>query len=257
MLAESHWKQRMEGNFLMFDKKHSPNGGGRLFPFRTVGLLLLVLVLVIVPFLLFGEQVDGWIDRWLEQAETHRVQVAALLVFLLASDIVMPVPSSLISTACGMLLGFWGGTLASFSGMMVTTLVGYLIGRYAAVPAEKWIGKNETTMMREFHQRHGLGLLIAMRPVPVMAETSVVFAGLARLPFLPVIMVTVAGNLAVSMVYALVGAWGRAADAFLPAFGVSMLLSGGLMLWMRLRHRRGNSTDKPLEKERSCDVGTT
>ena len=208
-------------------------------PYRTLSLLVAVMSAIIVPFLLYGETINAWTGGLIERAETNRLMTGLLLSLLLASDILVPVPSSLVSTACGMTLGFLGGLCASFVGMSVTTVAGYVIGRYASAPAEKLIGKNEVEMFRAFQQRHGVWLLLAMRPVPVLAEASVVFSGLSRQSFAEVLSVTALGNLAVSAVYAAVGVWGKLSDSFIPAFAASMVLSGILMGWMRLRSRAG------------------
>lgn len=208
-------------------------------PYRTLSLLVAVMLAIIVPFLLYGETINAWTGGLIEHAETNRLMTGLLLSLLLASDILVPVPSSLVSTACGMTLGFVGGLCASFVGMSVTAVAGYVIGRYASAPAEKLIGKNEVEMFRSFQQRHGVWLLLAMRPVPVLAEASVVFSGLSRQPFAQVLSMTALGNLAVSAVYAAVGVWGKLSDSFIPAFAASMALSGILMVWMRLRSRAG------------------
>jgi uncharacterized membrane protein YdjX (TVP38/TMEM64 family) len=205
------------------------------FPIRTLLLLTLVLLAIIVPFCLFGTSVNAWTDRLIAQADTHRFTTGAFLSALLAVDIAMPVPSSLVSTACGLTLGFFGGTLASFAGMTLSAIAGYFIGRYAAAPAEKLIGKAEFSLLNSFHVRHGVWVLLALRPVPVLSEASVLFSGLVRQPLHQVLAVTALGNLAVSSVYAAVGVWGRLTDSFLLAFGASMLLSGLLMLWLRLK----------------------
>lgn len=203
------------------------------FPVRTLLLLALVLLAIIVPFCLFGQPINAWADRLIAHAEAHRLTTGALLTVLLAIDSVMPVPSSLVSTACGLTLGFLGGTLASFIGMTLSAGAGYFIGRCAAGPAEKLIGKDEVALLNSFNARHGVWVLLALRPVPVLAEASVLFSGLARQPLPRVFAVTALGNLAVSAVYAAVGVWGRLSDSFLPAFGASLLLSGLLMLWLR------------------------
>jgi len=205
----------------------------KTLPYRTLILLTAVLLAIIIPFCLCGEAVTVWTGQLLERAETHRAMVGVLLALLLASDIVMPVPSSLASTACGMVLGFLGGALVSFAGMTLSSVAGYFIGRYASGSADKWIGANEVAMLKEFQRRQGVWLLLALRPVPVLAEASVVFCGLSRQPFGQAFAVVSLGNAAVSLAYAAVGAWGRCSDSFLPAFGVSMSLAGVLFLWLR------------------------
>jgi len=206
-------------------------------PYRTIFLLAAVMLAIIVPFLLYGETINAYAEHLIERAETNRLMTGLLLSLLLASDILVPVPSGLVSTACGMTLGFLGGLSASFLGMSITSVVGYFIGRYASSSAEKLIGKNEVDLLRAFQRHDGVWLLLALRPVPVLAEASVVFSGFSRQPFAQVLAVTAIGNLAVSAVYAAVGVWGKLSDSFIPAFAASMVLSGILMGWMRFRGR--------------------
>ena len=207
------------------------------FPFRSVALVVAVMLAVIVPFLLFGGAVDAWAGRLIAQAGQAPLLTGVVLALLLASDIFVPVPSSLVSTACGMTLGFWGGTCASFIGMSVTALAGYLVGRYASRYAARLIGENEAELLRDFHKRHGVWLLLALRPVPVLAEASVVFGGISRLPFRQVAAVTMFGNLAVSAVYAAVGVWGSLSDSFVLAFLASVALSGLMLAAMRIKKK--------------------
>jgi uncharacterized membrane protein YdjX (TVP38/TMEM64 family) len=210
-------------------------------PWRLIALIAAVLLMVIVPFLLFGDSINLWTDRLIAQAGKKPFLTGALLALLLASDIVVPVPSSLVSTACGMALGFAGGTCASFAGMSLTALAGYFIGRYASPHAGRFIGESEFALLQEFHRKHGAWLLLALRPVPVMAEASMVFSGVSRQPFLRVAAVTMLGNLAVSAVYAAIGAWGTLSDSFVPAFLVAMALSGLMLAALRVK-KRGRST---------------
>lgn len=214
-------------------------------PYRTLLLLLLVLFAIILPFCLFGEAITDWTNHLLAQAESHRLTTGLLLALLLASDILLPVPSSLASTACGMALGFIGGATASFIGMTLSSTAGYVLGRYASAVAFRLIGPNEGAMLKDFHARQGIWLLLALRPVPVLAEASVLFSGVTRQPFLQTLAITSLGNAAVSLAYAAVGAWGRISDSFLPAFGVSMLVSG--VFFVRLHRARVTSAARPAE----------
>jgi len=212
----------------------------KTLPYRTLALLACVMLAVIIPFCFFGEAVNAWTDRLLAHADAHPLHTGLLLTLLLAVDILVPVPSSLVSTACGLTLGFLGGTCASFVGMTLSALAGLLLGRYAAAFAQRQIGQDEVARLRAFHARHGVWLLLALRPVPVLAEASVVFSGLARQPLPQALAVTALGNVVVSVAYAAVGAWGRLSDSFLPAFGVSVLLSGALLAGMRLKRKKAD-----------------
>lgn len=202
-------------------------------PKRTLLLLLAIGLFIIAPFCLFGDSITAWTGRLIEQADAHRAYTGVILVLLLSVDIVMPIPSSLVSTACGMTLGFAGGSLASFTGMSISAITGYLIGRTASPAVKRMIGETEIAWLTAFQLRHGAWMLLALRPVPVLAEASILFSGLSRQPLSGVVTATVLGNTAVSLTYAAVGAWGKASDSFLPAFGASLLVSGAFMFRMR------------------------
>lgn len=205
-------------------------------PYKTLSLTVLTALAIIVPFCIWGDGINAWTERLLNQSGAHPMTTGLALVLLLASDIVLPVPSSLVSTACGMAFGFFGGAATSFAGMTVSAAIGYAIGRYASNAAGKLIGESETETLRTFHARNGVWLLLALRAVPALAEASVLFSGLARMPFGRTAAATTLGNAAVSLTYAAVGAWGRHADSFIPAFGVSILISA--LFFFGLRHKR-------------------
>ncbi|MBL7043254.1 MAG: DedA family protein, partial [Pirellulaceae bacterium] len=83
---------------------------------RQLLLIAAVLAIPIVPFLVFGEKLEARITSWLS-AELSPGTVAIAVIGVLASDILLPVPSSVVSTIAGRVLGFWGGAGASWCGM--------------------------------------------------------------------------------------------------------------------------------------------
>ena len=203
-------------------------------PVRTLLLLFTVIAAVIIVFTLFGDRVEAWTALVMQRAQDNLWQIGVLVVALLIIDVVVPIPSSIVCTAAGMFMGIPAGILAAWIGLNGTVIAGYLIGRFATKPAELVIGKREFGLLQRYHQRHGIWLLIAMRPVPILSEASVLFAGISRLAPVPVFIITALGNILIATLYVVLGAWGREADAFLPAFAVSILLSAlflGIARW--------------------------
>lgn len=83
--------------------------------FRTLPLMSAVLLVPILPFLFFGGQIEGWL-RGLSENPPSPTTTAALVIGLLATDILLPIPSSVISTMSGWQLGWLQGTLATWWG---------------------------------------------------------------------------------------------------------------------------------------------
>ncbi len=197
-----------------------------------------VLALVIVPFMIWGDRVDGWTSVFLESAHGKPMLVMGVLGGLLASDILFPVPSSLVSTGCGMLLGLTVGALTSLVGMIVSCVSGYWLGRICGRPmAVKMCGEKDLDRFEAVSEKFGLWALVIARPVPVLAEVSVLFAGVSRISFSRFMFVTSLSNLGMSVVYAGIGAYAAELNSFLLAFFAGVCLPGLLMLGVK-RHKR-------------------
>ena len=199
-------------------------------PWHLARLVAGLVAVLLVPFLLFGTAIEHWTGRFVETGAAHPVAAATVLGALLAGDILLPTPSSLVSTACGHCLGFARGTLVSWTGMTVSALLGYLLGRSAASLAARRLPSRERQTLLRLHSRWGIWMLAAVRPVPVLAEGSTLFAGLARLPWRAAVAPVLAANLGVSAVYAAIGAFARGPHATLLAFAGAALLSGLVLL---------------------------
>ena len=208
-------------------------------PIRTILLFILVSLLIIIPFCIWGEQVDEWTGKLIEEGKNHPFYTGSILAGLLASDIVLPIPSCIVSTACGLTLGFVKGTLTSFLGMSISCLGGYALGRLFTPAAAKMLGREETARLTVFQEKYGRWLVLAMRPVPVLAEASLLFAGISRQHFVSTMIIASIGNLIVSGIYAAVGAFGETKESTVTAFTISVLLSGIMMLVSRRRRLKG------------------
>lgn len=189
-----------------------------------VGFCGLLLAAILVPFALFGEQLEG-ASQHLLQGPLPTWQAGLLLGALLAGDIVLPLPSSVLNTAAGALVGFWGGVACSWAGMMVGSVVGYLLGaRAGAAALQRLAGEAELARVARAAERYGHWFLLLFRGVPVLAEASVVFAGLSRVPWRRFLALCALANLAISASYAAVGAYALEARSFLWLFAGLVLL---------------------------------
>lgn len=215
-------------------------------PYRTIALFLAVALLIIVPYCIWGARMDGWAESLIKEGQAHPFTTGTILALLLASDIILPIPSCLASAACGLTLGFVYGTLASWIGMSLCCLFGYALGRLATSSAKKMLGEQESTQLKSFQKKYGLWLVLALRPVPILAEASILFSGIARLHFGKTMAVATLGNLAVSALYAAVGACGEMRERTITAFVISALLAGAMMLLAK--YSTQSKTVAPFEK---------
>ncbi len=77
--------------------------------------------------------------------------------------------------------------------------------------------------------------MVAAQPIPVLAEASVLFAGMSRMPLNRFIMLSTLSNLAISAVYAGIGAMSATVNSFLPAMAGSILVPWLVMMVFKRR----------------------
>ena len=178
------------------------NGVARALKLALV--VTLVLTGIIAPFVAFGARFEEW-SRALLADGGAGVAGAVACVLLLAADVVLPVPSSLVSTAAGILWGGWIGALLSTLGMTLGSMLGFGLGHWAGASVRRWLGVEEERRLRGLHARHGDWMVVVARPLPVLAEASAVFAGMSRMSFGRFLTLSVAANAVVSIFYAALG----------------------------------------------------
>lgn len=199
--------------------------------FRWTVLILVVLAVILVPFMLFGEQIEIWTENFVHSAADRPLLTGVVLGGMLASDILAPIPSSMVSTASGFVLGFVRGTLVSLAGMTISCMLGYWIGAQFGRPAAaRFVDEADLDRLEVLSARFGDWVILISRPVPVLAEASILFAGISRVPFLRFALLTTLSNLGISAVYAAVGAFSSTVNSFLLAFGGAILIPWIAML---------------------------
>lgn len=205
---------------------------------RWTILWVLLIAAVLVPFFLFENQFNALADR-LAHGDVSSWATILGIVALLAADVFLPVPSSIVSTMAGVMLGFWRGTAAIWTGMMLGALIGYWTGARASGAARRFLGAESLARASKVVERYGDWAIVVSRPVPVLAEASVIFAGLVHAPYRRFVVLTATANLGIALGYAAIGAFSMRAESFLLAFAGAIAIPGIAMgvarLWLRRR----------------------
>lgn len=198
--------------------------------------VVLLIAAIVIPFMIWGEALEraASSDLW---AGRTGAAIALIGAALLAADVVLPVPSSLVGTILGTALGPWAGTLVGATGLTVGCLCGYALGRALGVRAGKFVGEADLQRATAWLERYGVAALIVCRAVPVLAEASVIAAGALRMSALPVFGATALSNLGISAVYATVGASASGGWTFLLAFLLAMGVPAVVLIVAKLIER--------------------
>jgi len=190
--------------------------------FSNLATVIIVALLVpLVPFLVVGE-LPG--ERWLSQADDNALAFALTGSGLLALDIALPVPSSLVGTALGARLGFWAGLLCCWLGLMAGNVVGYVSGHL-------FPHRLATPLAAEPMD----AILFLSRPVPVIAEAAVIAAGATRVPLVSFLVSCALGNGVYSLALCTNATLWLAGDLRGPILVLPMLLPvAAWFAWRRL-----------------------
>ena len=195
-----------------------------------------LLALILIPYFLIGAPVEAWAAARLADSSETRWAAGGIILLLLSSDVLFPVPSSIVSTAAGALFGLAGGFLLNLGGMTLSCLLAYWLGssRWGSAGARRLVGAAEKARMERAAARYGDWAVAIFRAVPVLAEAAVLLAGLSRMPLRRYVLITSLANAGVSLVYALVGAYAADVNSFVLAFLGAMLLPGLALLVSRI-----------------------
>ncbi len=210
---------------------------------RWTLLWIALLGLILVPFFLFEAQFNALAAELAEGAASKGI-AAVVIGALLASDVFLPIPSSLVSAGAGLVLGFWLAVAVIWSGMTLACVLGYAFGRRAAGAARRFVGEESVARATRLAAVYGDYAIALCRPVPVLAEASVIFAGLIRAPFPRFLHLVIWSNLGVAAGYAAIGAFAMHVNSFLLAFAGAIVVPGLAVLASKLWFGRRAAIDR-------------
>jgi uncharacterized membrane protein YdjX (TVP38/TMEM64 family) len=189
---------------------------------RPLLIVTLVLAAPVVPFLLVGDRLDDWFTALFDPPPSASA-LWWIVVGVMASDVLLPVPSSMVSTLAGAQLGIVGGTTASWIGMTAGAMLAFgLARRFGRSLALRLVAVEDLDRLDRLALRLGPGLVVVTRAVPVLAEASVLLLGINQLEWRRFLPALFASNLGIALAYA---AFGDLAGehAWLPlALGISL-----------------------------------
>jgi uncharacterized membrane protein YdjX (TVP38/TMEM64 family) len=197
----------------------------------------ILMAIVIVPFVFFGAQLEAFSLGVLDAARS-KPMIAGAGIALLAADVVLPIPSTVVAAALGALLGAVPGTIVAVAGLTLGCAIGYGLGRLLGHDfALRQLGGSDFNYLAGLFERHGLPILALCRPVPVLAEASIIAAGVLGLPAGKALIVTGLANIGFAGVYATLGAAAESPLGFLIAFAASLAIPA-VALFAANRFRR-------------------
>src|SRR4029079_19683565 len=131
---------------------------------RWAVLIGLMFALIIIPFLIFERQFEA-LGTWLAEGHASGWVSAATIGGLLALDVFLPVPSSIVSTGAGVLLGFWRGAAVIWLGTTIGCAIGYAVGAKAEGGARRFVGADGIERANRIMDLHRNWAIVVCRPI--------------------------------------------------------------------------------------------
>lgn len=157
--------------------------------------------------------------------------IAALVgTGLLISDIVLPVPSSLIMIANGALFGLVLGTGLSLLGGLGASLLGFWIGRRSALLVHRFVKEDERRQADRLMERWGMIAIIVTRPIPLVSETLSIVAGGTSLRWRSMVGASVLGLAPGAAIYAATGIYAVSLESSVLSFLV--VIAVAMLFWL-------------------------
>ena len=198
-----------------------------------VGVAAFVILSKVLIENVLGISLDAAAGRWIGEAGAGS---AATLVALLAADLFLPIPSSLVMVLSGAAFGVAGGSLLSLVGSIGGEWLGFeLARRYGTRWSRRVAGDDELERMRSVMARHGAVAVLVTRALPVVMETMSVVAGLSNMSRRSFLLSSLAGTLPVAVVYAYAGAVSREMSSIVPGVVILIAVAGAAAVWYRTK----------------------
>jgi 3-dehydroquinate synthase len=184
---------------------------------------------------LLGLPLEQMALEWLGDAG---LGTAGLIVGLLAADVLLPIPSSLVMVLSGAAFGVVWGSLLSLVGSILGEWLGFeMVRRYGRRVTRSVAGDEELAEVNRFFERHGAVAVMVTRPLPIVMETMSLAAGLSRMTRRVFLIASLVGTAPIVAVYAYAGAVSREVGSLLPAAVILVTVTAGAWLWYRSRTR--------------------
>ena len=182
--------------------------------------VIIIASLILVSFFVFNN-VESYFRQLLEQAGASHVMYSWISFFVLTSDILLPVPSSIVMFTNGYVLGTAYGTARSLLSVITGSVLGYCLGMFTSIGLKYRSEEKANSMLLRYG---GLSILIT-RGIPVISETICIICGYNKMPFKKYLFYNITGYLPVCLLYAICGNMGYGKNIFFISLGCSITIA--------------------------------
>ncbi|MFO7928677.1 MAG: VTT domain-containing protein [Candidatus Humimicrobiaceae bacterium] len=212
-----------------------------------VGLLMLLtwVIFIFFDFKFLQKAIDSISSR-------SSFSVFWILAGFLGIDVILPVPSTVIFTLAGNILGIYLGMLSITVGMLICSVAGYILGYYSEKSfLKKLISKKDRKKMQLWNLKSGHWLIIISKGLPIVNESLCLTCGLTKMSFKKYITFSFAGILPLAFAYSFFGSIAETIEQVLMVICFGFLISFMVAILIKKKWNNGKPDREP-DKKMSC-----
>lgn len=184
--------------------------------------LLVLISIIIVLFIGMPGLEDNFSQLLTNSAQETKLYFIGISFSLLALDVFLPVPSSIVLFFNGSVLGLFFGTLLSLAASLVSALLGFYFGKAFYQRMNRGYHPEELAKAQYIIERYGFAGIIATRGIPILSEAISILCGNMNYNFTKFFTASFIGFLPICLLYAYIGSHSLDANSFLWAFGINI-----------------------------------
>ncbi len=213
-----------------------------------IGVFALIFLLVNLTGLLSVADVRAYLEQ-IQQAS--KIRIFIIVAVLLASDVFLSVPTILIVTYAGNILGFSWGLLASSTGMLASGTIAYILCRFSGNRMLSVLIKDKKQIdeVNSIFHRMGFGMLVIARALPMLPEATCCLSGMMKFNFIKFLLYYFLGTLPYAFVLTYLGSISNAGNPYPAISGIVIMYIVLYLLWFFKLRRNNETTEKKTVKK--------
>lgn len=190
----------------MGQAKHSE--GTPIFSSKLLKLLFGIIIFFSLTYFLFDLlfNISHLVASNVKVLSTNWIS-ALIIVGLLVSDIIIPVPASIVMVVSGILFGGFLGGIIALAGSLLGALINFQLSRkLGRKKIAKWLGDKEYKRLSVAMEKYGGFIVILTRMVPLAMESISTLSGISKMKFKKYFLLNLIGFLPIIFLYSYAGA---------------------------------------------------
>ena len=178
---------------------------------RSLLIGFLLIVTLAIPFIFWGDWFEDFFSPTGTRGLLESYGAWAWLcgILLLAADILLPMPATVVMSVLGLIYGPVLGGMIAAAGSFLSGTIPYLLCRGLGDGAARWlIGEDELDRGELLFGRVGGWAVALSRWMPLLPEVVACFAGLVRMPAAKYFAALACGSIPMGFAFAAMGHMG-------------------------------------------------